>query len=314
MDAVIVSVLQSTGFLFFSRRYFLVMNKKNARTSVPLAALWRDRIVAHLREGLAHMADQTLPMARRVQKGRQAAKAARALLRLAPPSLKRKARATILALASARRRLGDSRDQDAIREAFAQIADRLSVTGRSRAALLRQIFKGDVAGPGAAADTLTEVGIVFERIVQQLERWKLPAGRDLVLLNAIADDYRRLKRDCRPGLDNLAVEPLHALRKRAIAHRHQLAFLAGLPHARSEKIAKRVERARKLHEAIGEHRDLELLTQHIASIAPPKSRGKYEKILVAVQQRQAKILKRAVRLAEKLTARPVKHYRASQVR
>lgn len=277
-----------------------------------IAELWRERIIAILTQGMADLKDRALPAPRRVQKGRQATKAARALLRMAPPGLKRQARGATLALSSIRRRLGATRDVDALLETLARVAVAAGLPIADLQALQRPLAANRPTSRGAAADAVGEAMAMLAKLTDQIAKWKVPSGRDINLLDAMADDYGRLKRDAKPGLANLEIDKLHHLRKRAITHRHQLAFFGSLPDARRNKVEKRVARARKLHESIGDHRDLELLAAHLLAHTAEKTAGVRQLLLKQVLKQQVADLKRAIRMADKVMKWPVSSYRPSR--
>lgn len=268
---------------------------------------WRTRILTVLENGVTQLRDRKLTPAKRVQKGRQATKAARALLRLAPTGLKRQARGLVLALGAIRRHLAETRDTDALIESLNEIAGPAKLSEREHRALLRPLQARRVPMQRLQSNETGEAIEMMKKVMAQIAGWSLPRRRNAMIVAAIADDYRRLRRDCAPELERLDIEDLHDLRKRAITHRHQMAFIAAMaPEARRDKLERQVERARALHELIGNHRDLHLLAEYLRGLDSPKTYSLRERILTEIVRQKARKVAEAGRLARKLTCASVK--------
>jgi hypothetical protein len=277
-----------------------VTTVRAAKNPETFTTLWHRRLVELAELGLQQLNDRKLPPARRIQKARQATKAARALLRLAPDGLKRQARGLNMALAGARRQLGTARDQDAMAETLLSVGKGLGVSARQLQVLLRPM-RAPSGAASAHADSVTQASATIRRVLEQLRGWKPPRGRDLALFEAIEQDFRRLRRDSRPGLPSLDIEDLHDFRKRAITHRHQVALVALYATENKAKIERRAERARRLHEAIGDHRDLYLLGEHLRGQPDSKTYALREQLIAAIEQALKQRLATAVRLQNRLT-------------
>ena len=264
-------------------------------------AQWRARVSEVLETGIRHLTDPKLPAARQVQKGRQATKAARALLRLAPSELKRQARGLIMGLSTVRRLLAETRDTDALIETLNQIAAETRLAKPVRAALLKPLRSRRLPLGRLQADEAAQAVAMLKKIAATVAKLRLPESSK-ALTKAALKDYRALRRDSRPGLDRLHIEDLHDLRKRAITHRHQSAFLATLATGKHRaRLEKRAERAKQLHEAIGTHRDLELLAEYLRPSREPVLRAERQRLLEAIDRQQQIALKDAKAVVQKLT-------------
>lgn len=278
---------------------------KRARTGTGPAkssvGQWRARVSETLAAGINQLTDPKLPAARQVQKGRQATKAARALLRLAPSGLKRQARGLIMGLSTVRRLLAETRDTDALIETLNRVAAETKLTKPARAALIKPLRTRRLPLGRLQDDEAAQAVAMLKKIAATVAKLPLPEG-GRSLAKAALKEYRTLRREARPGLDRLDIEDLHDLRKRAINHRHQSTFLATLAEGKQKaRLEKRAERAQKLHEAIGAHRDLELLAEYLRPSREPLLRAERQRLLEAIDRQQQAALKDAIAVVGKLT-------------
>jgi CHAD domain-containing protein len=267
-----------------------------------LAPRWRRALVAALDQGLKDMADPALEPARRVQQGRRAAKAGRALLRLAPSGLSRQARAARMALKSARRALSEARDADALVEA---LEDASGGTGaKAFEALSRPLAddRGDASGALAAASG------IFRRLRKRVEGWPLRRDGGEDIRQGAARGYRRARRRVPEDFDDPPLDALHAWRTVVADLRHQTAFFAAVAAGKPARaLAKRAARLKELQDAIGAHRDLALLGAHVEAKHPEDS---HERLMRRIARKQRKRLDEARDLADDLFSEKPKAYAA----
>ena len=280
--------------------------KPSSATEPGLVALWRARLLSIIETGIGQLTDPKLTAARQVQKGRQATKAARALLRLAPPGLRRQARGLTMALGTVRRLLAETRDTDALIETLTRVAEAAKLSKPALAALAKPLRARRVPLGRLQVDEAAQAVAMLQKIADRIGKLALPKGGDAALIDAAVKEYRKLRREARPGLDRLHIEDLHDLRKRAISHRHQVAFLAAVaPADHKARLAARVARAKVLHEAIGKHRDLELLGDFLRPSKEAGLHAERKRLLEEIAHQQDIELKQAMQTAERLTrARP----------
>lgn len=265
--------------------------------SKPLA-FWRAAILATLDAGIAALDDGALPVARRIQKARQTTKTARALLRLAPKALAPRALGTRMVLGSARRLLSQSRDTDALVEAFEAIRPKARLSKPQTRDLSTLLAQRRSAIHATLDADLTRALALFRQGREQVKRYGLEDGSEKSLGKGISRDFLKLREDMRAAFAGDDIEALHDLRKRVIVHRHHAAYLAALSGA--EFWAKRAEQARALHEALGNHRDLALLDDLLRPQQNPKLTPAIAKVLRAIELGQDDLLDDASRHAAKL--------------
>lgn len=252
--------------------------------------------MAALSLAISRLDDAAQPPARRIRKSRQATKVARALLRLAPRGLKRQALGARMALASVSKRLAPVRDTDSLVETLHLAAEAAGTGKTALAAFARPLTQRRGAGSADEARALRESRDVLVKLLRQIEGWKLPRGGTASILTAAGADYRRLRRKGGELTPQTPIEQVHEVRKRAIIHRHQLAFLASAVSRESEKkrLLKRADRLKVLHQAIGQHRDLALLAEHLATLEP----GRHEAARASLGKTIARLQKRLILVAE----------------
>jgi len=270
----------------------------------PYAAVWQGQVAASLTRGIALIGESQLAPQKRLRKARQTTKVAAALLRLAPPGLKRKARSIDLALKGVRRMLAEGRDADARAEAFLRLAPALALPRRDRTRLERAMTRPMQPARHVHAADLEEVARRFSAMVAQVEGWVLPRGAGPALLRAIVSDYRRLRRDVRQALADRDIEALHALRKRVIRHRHHLALVAAMSGEGSRaRWLKREARAKALGVALGRHRDDAMLDEALRSEQDASLYKAAEAALSVLVRQQDDRLGEARHLARRATRR-----------
>lgn len=270
-----------------------------------LAARWRQSLLDTLNLALARLDDSAQPPARRIRKSRQSTKVARALLRLAPRGLKRQALGARMALASVSKRLSPVRDTDSLLETLHLAAEAAGTGKNTLAALAKPLTRRRGAGLADEAKALSESRDILKRLIRQIESWKLPRGGAASIIEAAREDYRRLRREADGLGPATPIEQVHAVRKRAIVHRHQLAFLAGAAaqEGAQKRLLRRAERLKVLHQAIGQHRDLALLADYLATAEPGKHAAARQTLATTIARLQRRLIEVAEQQARRLTRR-----------
>lgn len=275
---------------------------------LPAVAAWQAAVIGVLRRGIGLIENNDLPPEKRTRKGRQTAKAAVALLRLAPPGLKRKAMGQRLALSGVRRMLTASRDSDALVEAFDHLAPSLLIA-RTDLAALHKIVAGQRDMHDSAAGERAKAVHIFANLIRQIELWGHMKGGIKPLLATIGTDYRKLRRGMKQAFTDEDIDALHAMRKRVIIHRHQTGLMVRLAGNGKEagkgrdRLLKHEAQAKALGVALGRHRDLCLLDDLLRGQQSPKLHNAIERTLVAIADEQARQLEEARRLSARLTRR-----------
>lgn len=274
----------------------------------PAVTAWQAEVIGVLRRGIGLMENSDLPPEKRTRKGRQTAKAAAALLRLAPPGLKRKAMGLRLALSGVRRMLAASRDSDALVEAFDRLAPGLLIP-RADLAALHKIVAGQRDVHDTAAGERAKAAHIFAALIRQIETWGRTKGGLTPLLAAIGADYRKLRRGMEQAFAEGDINALHAMRKRVIIHRHQTGLMARMAGADKEagrgrdRLLTHEARAKALGVALGRHRDLCLLDDLLRGQQSPRLHNAIERTLAAIADAQARQLTEARQLSRRLTRR-----------
>lgn len=271
-----------------------------ADTSSPrtLPIAWRKRIVAILEAGIARLADPALLPARRIQKARQSTKAARALLRLAPKAVLSQALGVRMVLGSARRKLSETRDTDALIETMETVLPDAKLSKANAAALRKLVEQRRATFHADLPADIERARMLLTRAAQQAAALTPPRGTNKALVTGIVTDYRKLRKDSASAFAGDDIEALHDLRKRVIVHRHHCAFMAESTGKTSW--SKRAVTAKALHEALGNHRDLALLDNFLRPQQNPKLTPAIGKLLLAIEKRQDALLADAPALAARL--------------
>lgn len=270
----------------------------NAPQAKTLPQLWRKRIVAILEAGTAQLADPAQLPARRIQKARQATKAARALLRLAPKALKSQALGVRMVLGSARRMLSQTRDTDALIETMAAVLPDAKLSKANATALRKLVEQRRATFQANLPQDMERARMLLFRAAQQVDGLAPPRGTHKALADRMAADYRKLRKESASAFAGDDIEALHDLRKRVIVHRHHCALMAEVTG--KDRWEKRAQHAKALHEALGNHRDLALLDAFMRPQQNPKLTPAIAKLLQAIERRQDALLGQAPTLARKL--------------
>ncbi|MCA0422164.1 MAG: CHAD domain-containing protein [Proteobacteria bacterium] len=279
------------------------MTRQTSRSATRAAAKtpalqWRARILAILEDEAPGPGDLSLSPPRRVQRVRRATKAAQALLRLAPKALRPRALGTRMVLGTARRLLSQTRDTDALIETFTALAPRAKLNRAQGAALRKLLEQNQASRHASVEEDLARTANLFRQASDQVRRYQFSETAGRAILAGISRDYRKLYRDMRAAFSDDDIEALHELRKRVVVHRQHAAFVGSLCHR--PFWTRRAERARELHEALGDHRDLALLDDCLRPQQNPKLTPAIAKVLRVIEIRQDDLISDAHKAARKL--------------
>ncbi|MFG1420581.1 CHAD domain-containing protein [Roseixanthobacter liquoris] len=231
-----------------------------------------------------------------LHEARKAIKEYRALLRLVGTEEAKDARRLA---AETARSLSSARDRQACRDAVAALREADLLNAADAAHIIEAI--GPDASDGREAQVHRDA----------LRRW-LNAARashaaHLIEQVGAADIARNLRRGyalARRVTDWNEPIHLHELRKRAVTHRYQMAFFAGVSGGRG---ARRAEKAQKLRGILGGYQDMETLKQYLAGW--PDTQGDLRELAIdAGSLYQRRLVKRAHRAHDHLFRRTPRQF------
>lgn len=119
---------------------------------------------------------------------------------------------------------------------------------------------------------------------------------------ALAKDYRRARR-----ADFDAPEAMHEARKRVVAHRYQMGFIARAFDGRG---GKRARRAQALRDLLGAYQDIETLRPMLQHAQPSLPEGTLDRLEIAMGRAQKRLRKKAMRRHAALFRRSPGSFRA----
>ena len=137
-----------------------------------------------------------------------------------------------------------------------------------------------------------------------LECWPLERIPFSQIADELARTYRRARWAVPRRWSSARGEEIHELRKRVVAHRHQMEFIAPLW---PRMIKMWVGEAQRLRDRLGRHHDLEML-KALTAVREPLAQWR-EPMLPAIAVRQAAHLREAAELAGQLFAERPKAFR-----
>jgi CHAD domain-containing protein len=259
-----------------------------------------------LSEALTPLSDPAASDAQIVHDFRKAMKRWRAILRLLEPFLGEGGVALNAEARDLARSLAGARDVRAALDALADLGEDPRLSTRSRAAIRARL---ETIGSSTEAASISVA--MRERMQNALtfageaaKRWPLEGVGFDEIADELAKSYRRA-RDSVPG-DWFAAAPdrLHDLRKRVVAHRHQMDLVVPL----WPKIGKVwVNEAQRLRDRLGHHHDLGVLARFAGSrqpLAPWRSR-----LAPMIAERPRAHVTAASRLAGRLFAEKPRAFR-----
>lgn len=261
----------------------------------PLDSELRRVAGAELDAALADLENDELSCDERVHETRKHIKKLRALLalvraRIGQPTFRR----LDDALRNVAHGLGGLRERAALRESLDALLER---GGHPGLADLRAHIAGDpqpVLGTEAlldAAEGLRRIRAMLDDVALDVRGW-----------DDLAEDFRRTYKAGRKALARALEQPdaerLHALRRHAKRHQHQLTLLEAIWPGPLGALRKELS---TLGDELGDHHDLALLVEHVSQLELPEAlaplRGRFE-ALAAERSREleALALARAARL------------------
>jgi CHAD domain-containing protein len=268
-----------------------------------LRAVARD-IIAEARAALENRSE---PDAVAVHDYRKAMKRWRALLRLLEPFLGEDGRQLRLEARDQARALTGARDAQSAIDALKDLKDhelnlsaRSMDTIRTRLEGLRESAEASTLTPEAR----TELSAALDKATTAILGWRLEAIGFSELARALADNYRRVRKERPDEWDSADAEALHDLRQRVVVHRYQMELVEPLwPKLGRVWVAE----AQRLRDRLGAHQDLAVLR---ALTAPHQPLAHWRSQLTPlIAERQAAHVKAAQRIAGRLLAERPKGFR-----
>lgn len=259
-----------------------------------------------LGQALRALDDTTLSDARVVHDFRKGMKRWRAMLRLLEPFLGDGGSALHDEARDIARALAGARDVRAALDALADLPDDPALSARSR-----KTIRGRLEHLGTSAETNSIPPATRERLrnalryaAQAAQRWPLEDIGFDDLADQLARSYRRT-RDAIPK-DWLTADAaeLHELRKRVVAHRHQMELVVPL----WPKLGRLwINEAQRLRERLGHHHDLDVLARMTAAHQPLAHWR--ARLMPLIETRQRAHVVAGARLASRLFAEKPRAFR-----
>lgn len=254
---------------------------------------------AQLREILA---DRTLPADRKIHEARKTTKRLRALLRLVAPACP-EARSEIAALREAAAALSALRDRGALRETLSRLD-----LPEPAATMIGAGLEVKTTAAGPKRKLLAAFAAEMNTVRTRAEDWTLTAEGWTALQPGLERSHRRFRKAFKAARRARDEEPVHEFRKRAKDHWYQTCLLRSVLPPVMEGYA---GAAASLCDDLGDWRDLGLLEAAVREM--PASRlpqADAAAALEVIAKSRRKALKRAFRMAERLTAEPPGDYTA----
>jgi CHAD domain-containing protein len=213
------------------------------------------------------LSDADLPLAERVHDARTALKKVRALIVLAHPSRKRRARREDRRLRDVARALSELRDAEVLIKTFDELLEAHEAADVHSPALLQaRVQLADrlrrILRPLEAERRLAAVAEDLDRARRRVRRW-VPRPRGWRAVGpGLVTGYRRARRNMASAYDRESSTAFHDWRKAIKAHRHHLYVLQELW---PQEIDVRLSELEHLGELLGEEHDLALLDKMVRS-------------------------------------------------
>jgi CHAD domain-containing protein len=270
------------------------------------AAMLRGMPEDVLGEALKALDDASLSDAAAVHDFRKAMKRWRAMLRLLEPFLGDGGVALDAEARDLARALAGARDVRAALDALADLPDDQSLSARTRTSIRQRL---EHLGASAEVDSISPA--TRDRLrnsltyaTQAARRWTL----DEIDFDAIADELARSYRRARDAMPNdwaaADTERLHELRKRVIAHRHQMELVVPL-WPRLGKLW--LNEAQRLRDRLGHHQDLDVLMR-MTALRQPLAHWRTRLVPLAAARQRAHVVA-AARVAGRLFAEKPRAFR-----
>ena len=261
---------------------------------------------AILADARAAIADPKQPTAEAVHDFRRHMKRWRALLRLLGPILGTDGKALRDEARDLARALGGARDAQSALDALSDLSghgdlsQRSLATLRSRIEVLRQSAETNTLN----ADMRMRVTRALDKATTSIELWPLQSLTFSDVAERLTRGYRAARKALPERFSDADGPELHELRKRIVAHRHQMEIVAPL-WRRFGKMW--ISEAQRLRDRLGKHQDL-LLLMRMTEPGKPLARWQ-TRLKPAIEERASDHIGAARRLARRLFVDKPKAFR-----
>jgi CHAD domain-containing protein len=261
---------------------------------------------AILADARAAIADPKQPTAEAVHDFRRHMKRWRALLRLLGPILGTDGKALRDEARDLARALGGARDAQSALDALSDLSghgdlsQRSLATLRSRIEVLRQSAETNTLN----ADMRMRVTRALDKATTSIELWPLQSLTFSDVTERLTRGYRAARKALPERFSDADGPELHDLRKRIVAHRHQMEIVAPL-WRRFGKMW--ISEAQRLRDRLGKHQDL-LLLMRMTEPGKPLARWQ-TRLKPAIEERASDHIRAARRLARRLFVDKPKAFR-----
>ncbi len=272
--------------------------KAASRGGPDSVAAVRDLLLAHIDAVTRRLELRRAMTDTDVHEARKQIKRARAVLKLLRPSLAANGVArSKSALRDAGRALAAARDAKVIADRLDEMLRRAGMA-RSEVGGLANELSGVVALSTQPSDPAAALaGLVLAR--RRLARVSLPASNWAPLGAGLRTIYKA-GRQLMPGkADPVSVEAMHEWRKQVKSYWHALEVFEPV---RPAQIRRTIGSARRLADTLGEDHDLALLADKLRSSAAGKRREPVQELLDAIERRQRRLRRRAIKVGSVLYA------------
>jgi len=259
-----------------------------------------------LSEALVRLDDPTVSDAEIVHDFRKAMKRWRAILRLLEPFLGEGGEALRAEARDLARKLAGARDVRAALDALADLGDDERLSARSRATMKARLEEIGASTEAASipAEMRDRLKNALSFAAEAARRWPYERIGFEEIADELAGSYRRTRDSVPEDWSAADAAALHELRKRVVAHRHQMELVVPL----WPKVGKVwVNEAQRLRDRLGHHQDLDVLARLAAPhqpLAPWRSR-----LVPLIAERQRAHVAAAGRLAGRLFAEKPRAFR-----
>jgi CHAD domain-containing protein len=261
---------------------------------------------AILADARAAIADPKQPTAEAVHDFRRHMKRWRALLRLLGPILGTDGKALRDEARDLARALGGARDAQSALDALSDLSGHGDLSQRSLATLRTRI---EVLRQSAETNTLNadmrmRVTRALDKATTSIELWPLQSLTFSDVTERLTRGYRAARKALPERFSDADGPELHELRKRIVAHRHQMEIVAPL-WRRFGKMW--ISEAQRLRDRLGKHQDL-LLLMRMTEPGKPLARWQ-TRLKPAIEERASDHIRAARRLARRLFVDKPKAFR-----
>lgn len=253
----------------------------------------RDLLLTHIDAVTRRLALRGAMTDADVHEARRSIKRARAVLKLLRPSLAaNEVTRSKAALRDAGKVLAAARDARVIADRLDEMLRRAGMTTSAISGLADELSGVAAASSAQASDTETTLAVLV-LVRKRLARVSLPARNWAPLgagLRSIYKDGRQLM----PGkADFVTVDGLHEWRKLVKSYWHALEAFEPM---RPAQIRRTIDSARRLADTLGEDHDLALLADRLRSSAAGKRGEPVLELLDAIERRQRRLRRRAIKM------------------